>query len=490
MSSIVADYNLFGAPAVAFWKGVVMDTSGTVYAGADRVDFAVKIVYSPWAGDAAEEETVYSGRAARRPGDAYVSVRLNEIIAGFLRGEAQIWGYPFDVPGYYTGGTSVAGGLIRLGSKKDATVLLVRVVWSDPAGALGDVTEEVTVINNRDVFNRMSSSGILNAPINHRLSNGQTLCLTMTRCRSLALYRMERVPGSPGSYYSTKVWEAAPEDPAIAQQIQQLTDQLPSLYNQLDALYQEYRRAIAQGDTERAEELMEQIQGLEQDIDGILGQIEALEAQLAELDPLGSGPAFAVIRDINLAEGEYRFCVTYLDEDDEPVTVWTLTGYKVTPCATNAPFIVHYLNELGGWDSLVVEGRFIDTKNVNRETYDRGVPAVHSEGGSAWRADRQKAVILSDTTRHLELHTGWLSPYDAQKIGQLLGSVDVWVEQKREYGFGKFPAVLTGNSYQEKAYRGWVREENWGTEADLQTEPGKLIQYTIYLDIAFTERRQ
>lgn len=488
MSSIVADYNLFGAPAVAFWKGVVMDTSGTVYAWADRVDFAVKIVYSPWAGDD-EEETVYSGRAARRPGDAYVSVRLNEIISGFLRGEPQILGFPFDVPGHYAGSqATTASGLIRLGSKKDATVLLVRIVWSDPAGVLEDVTEEVTVINNRDVFSSLSSNGILNAPINRRLASGQCVCLTMTRCRALELYRMEPVPGSPGSYYSVKVWEAVPEDPAISQQIQQLTDQLPSLYDQLDALYFEYNRAVAQGDTERAEELMEQIQGLEQDIDGILGQIEALEAQLAELDPLGSGPAYAVIRYANLSSGNYRFRVIYTDENDESTFVFS-DMYKVSACSTYSSFVVHYLNELGGWDSLVAAGRFVDTKNIKRETYDRGVPYVKGNG-LAWSADRQKAVIMSDTVQHLELHTPWLSPYEAQRIGQLLGSVDVWVERLNDSRFGLYPAVLTGNSYQEKAYRGWVREDNWYTFTDLQTDPGKLIQYTIDLDIAFTERRQ
>lgn len=435
MSNLVSEYSLFGAPALPIWRDIVMDTSGTAFAGFTVVDFDVKIIYDP---NAAEPQTVtvYTGRACKRPGASYIDVQLNDILAGFLRGEPWLLADTFDVPGMNTFGVA-SGGLCKLGTERAATILKAAITWKDPDGVTESETEYVTVMNDwnyeRDLHGDSINGGtFLTCPVMDTHKTGQHLLIGMRRCRCLELYRMEPVPNSPGSYYARLVWHAIPGE------------------------------------------------GLD-----------------PGLDPLGSGPAFAVVPGY-FSEGTYVFLARYTDGEGYGRSYETDFFYmKPSGCDR---YVLHYLNTYGGWDSIPVEGKIVETSELDRKTYERGGRTTTRDTANTSQLLRQKTVLASDETRHLELHTGWMTAGQAQRIRQVLNSVDVWLERidglvsDNLFGSadGRFlPGVLTGKSFEEKAYEGY----NWNTGAVSRggankVDPGKLIQYQIDIDIAVTYRRQ
>lgn len=71
--------NLFNVPAYPIWKDLEFTTEGTSFSAFESVDFAVMYVSN------GNTTILMSGRASKRPGDAYVTVRINDIIAPYLR---------------------------------------------------------------------------------------------------------------------------------------------------------------------------------------------------------------------------------------------------------------------------------------------------------------------------------------------------------------------------------------------------------------------
>lgn len=114
---------LNGLPAYPVWREIIYSTRLTRFAGFDAVDFDIT------AGGAA----IYSGRAAKRPGDAYVTIRLNDILSDLLRPTSQ---------GYGPVTSHSAGWRFR------GIASVFAVVVKDPAGSLQDVTEEGVVFGD------------------------------------------------------------------------------------------------------------------------------------------------------------------------------------------------------------------------------------------------------------------------------------------------------------------------------------------------------
>lgn len=503
MSNIVSSYQIFGAPSVPVWRDIIMDTSGTAFSAFTVVDFDVKITYDPLDANPTVV-TVYSGRAHKRPGASYIEVRLNDIVAGFLRGEPQPLADTYDLPGKIRSSGVALGGLVKIGTQQHPSILKTSIVWKDPAGVVASETESVAVEND---WTYQASEAVANAglyPMNDRISNTiearQAFCLALRRCRGVRILRVLPVPGNPGSSYSTLFWSAMPSDPALEAELEQLEETAYSLENDIQRVSLELERARRAGDQELVERLEYELMNLDAQLREIMAAETAVHAQMDALDPLESGPVFVHLPNLLVfPEGEYDVLVSY-NEDGE-TKLYGIPFFKVE--RSRSVYTIHYLNANGGWDSLAIRGKVVETKNLERTSYERGGRTTGQ--GTLYEAQllRRKTVLESDMVRHFEMHTHWLTPREAMKMFHLLNSPDVWVERvdgcESAYGLSGrsrfLPAVLTGSSFDEKAYFSELytkgdQNEVFRTPVPFQTDPGKLIQYQIDLDIAVNYRRR
>lgn len=136
-----------------------------------------------------------------------------------------------------------------------------------------------------------------------------------------------------------------------------------------------------------------------------------------------------------------------------------VTFEKVDRCGEN--FALYYLNELGGWDFLLMEGRCSRTytyqRNTLRQTADADGRTVREYGNNAQRV--------------YELRTGWLTDEQAAMMHNLIGSTEAVLWTSTE---GYIPVV--------------IRE----TECPFKTQDGEgrgIVQYVISVEAAEDFRR-
>lgn len=121
---------------------------------------------------------------------------------------------------------------------------------------------------------------------------------------------------------------------------------------------------------------------------------------------------------------------------------------------------LHYVNSLGGWDSILIRGggKRVDaiTRHDHRKTYDNTLP-VH----------RGRVNYLNEFTTRWELRTGWLSDDESARMMGLTGSTLVYLE---EITSGEMlPVVLTDTEQETKTYTNQGR---------------RLVGYTINAELA------
>ena len=122
------------------------------------------------------------------------------------------------------------------------------------------------------------------------------------------------------------------------------------------------------------------------------------------------------------------------------VTLGGATYYVRDTCARWA---LYYLNALGGWDTLVMQGRPRETDRITRRT-DQVLDGLY-ERSRNW---------ANDWVKTLTLNTGLLSDDEAARMHHLLESTDVWLCDLTSRAM--HPAVLTGSEcrYQTLATEG------------------------------------
>lgn len=111
------------------------------------------------------------------------------------------------------------------------------------------------------------------------------------------------------------------------------------------------------------------------------------------------------------------------------VTLGGATYYVRDTCARWA---LYYLNALGGWDTLVMQGRPRETDRITRRT-DQVLDGL-TERSRNW---------ANDWTKVLTLNTGLLSDDEAARMHHLLESTDVWLCDLTTRAM--HPAVLTAS---------------------------------------------
>lgn len=132
-------------------------------------------------------------------------------------------------------------------------------------------------------------------------------------------------------------------------------------------------------------------------------------------------------------------------------------GYKFTSVdRCGEAFALYYLNEMGGWDWLLMEGRCNLKYTYNRKT-------LRQLADANGRTIREYG---NDETRTYELRTGWLTDEQAAKMHNLIGSTEavLWTSE-----LGYLPVVIRD------------------TECPFKTQDGEgrgVVQYTITVDVA------
>lgn len=75
-----------GIQAFPVWKDIILSTDGTAFSASTAVGFQLSRVVVSAAG-VTSYVSVMEGRAAKRPGDTYITVRLNDAVADYVRAQ-------------------------------------------------------------------------------------------------------------------------------------------------------------------------------------------------------------------------------------------------------------------------------------------------------------------------------------------------------------------------------------------------------------------
>lgn len=120
------------------------------------------------------------------------------------------------------------------------------------------------------------------------------------------------------------------------------------------------------------------------------------------------------------------------------------TLYKFNVVEKCNRYNLHYINAMGGYDTLPIEGR------KDRRTDNFEYSYYKSRGNNQNVLDYQMHKFQTNITPKWELQTGWLSDEQSKKMYNVFGSQSVWLEDIEE---GKiYPVYITNNSVEYKTY--------------------------------------
>ena len=149
------------------------------------------------------------------------------------------------------------------------------------------------------------------------------------------------------------------------------------------------------------------------------------------------------------------------------VTFEEAAGYTTYAFAdTCAKFALYYVNEYGGWDSLVMRGGFKRIDKYKRYEMKR-------KYNNAVVSNRGRFQYANEETFAFELRSPLLTDEQASRMHHLLGSNMVYMYDLEE-GL-MHPVVITDNSCEYKNYK---------------NNGHKIVQYTISVEIAKEQTRR
>lgn len=106
-------------------------------------------------------------------------------------------------------------------------------------------------------------------------------------------------------------------------------------------------------------------------------------------------------------------------------------------------YMLYYLNAMGGWDFLLIEGKEKQTDNYTRYT----IGQTYNNDQSRNRGTRN---YRNDIARKWELHTLWIDDAGAQNMHHLLGSTDVYLYDMQTEQL--HPITIANTSCEYKTY--------------------------------------
>lgn len=141
---------------------------------------------------------------------------------------------------------------------------------------------------------------------------------------------------------------------------------------------------------------------------------------------------------------------------------WTL----VPRCVRYA---LYYVNALGGWDSMLMEGGCRQT-----DGYDRSETGVYPTAGVSEDVAQDSKVYLNEVKRRYTLNTGFLTDAEAARMHHLLGSVMVYLCDLAD-GNKMYPVKITNGECPYKTFR---------------NEGGQMVAYDIEVEQQATITRR
>lgn len=136
------------------------------------------------------------------------------------------------------------------------------------------------------------------------------------------------------------------------------------------------------------------------------------------------------------------------------------TGAMYSFADTCARYALYYVNAYGGWDTLVMDG--IDEERDDLTRHEASRVYVNTD-----MQNRGTVNYVNEIQKSWTLRTGYLTDEQAGRMHHLLNSVQVYLYEMESGNF--LPVVLTGTSTEYKTYRNQGR---------------KLVSYEIQVRLA------
>jgi hypothetical protein len=115
-------------------------------------------------------------------------------------------------------------------------------------------------------------------------------------------------------------------------------------------------------------------------------------------------------------------------------------------------YILHFLNQFGGYESMLFNKANKITKDIERKTYQQLPYRVSSAGVVSVKSGSimhpQKSTFASRYTEKLKVMTDWLTDVEHDWLFQLVVSPDIYLQD----GSTLYPITLTDTNYDVKQY--------------------------------------
>ena len=144
--------------------------------------------------------------------------------------------------------------------------------------------------------------------------------------------------------------------------------------------------------------------------------------------------------------GLFHYKNTYLDGNvtiNTPYTTTTLTSKN-----TCAKYAIYYLNPLGGWDQLLIEGKVVKTIKVENKTFKINFDNNTNEF--------QNKHYLKNLTTSYKLTTGYLTDEQAKLMPNLIETTKAYLCELDTKTY--IPVLINNNSVDIKTYRNQGRK--------------------------------
>ena len=161
--------------------------------------------------------------------------------------------------------------------------------------------------------------------------------------------------------------------------------------------------------------------------------------------------------------GLFHYKNTYLDGNvtiNTPYTTTTLTSKN-----TCAKYAIYYLNPLGGWDQLLIEGKVVKTTKLENKTFKRNFDNNTN--------DFQNKHYLKNLTTSYKLTTGYLTDEQAKLMPNLIETTKAYLCELDTNRY--IPVLINNNSVDIKTYRNQGRKLFTYT-IDVQESQNKFIK--------------
>lgn len=382
--------NIFGVEAYPIWKDIEITTAGTALSALESVDYSVYLLtYDEQTETLSQGDMIASGRAQKRPGDTYVTVRVNDIISGYLPRQLD---------------TSLVSGNVSI--LRDIASAF-RVVFAN-----GQTTAQKDFSAFADwSYDYAEDFNEPNTPL----------------AEWPAASRNAPIIGNWNDMYSDSDLEFFSKS-AIADVRQYLLFSFIKgfyLYNQGLIFYARtssgYQTTLGSNQIKRPNTIV---------------------VRAAALPDCYNPNYPGNVLPTDLAKKQYKAQV------EAAGTSWVQVLYYYRIRETCAKYCLYYQNALGGWDWFLILGKAVESDQITRTDFTRRAPSALWMD----KLQRRGKVVNSETlVRHLELHTQWLTDAQAARMHHLTESPDVYVHDLEADIV--YPAVLTNTQHVVKSYK-------------------------------------